>query len=252
MTTVSSGNLGLSELQVSLYQWCFGPIAAVTIDDNVNIRIRGRADIYVDLYTARCALRVVESDGTTLRGTMLAATTAIDANLWTTSFANYTITGQAISSVAAQDGDYIVIEMGANHAAAGASDGFDLEIGDTSSTNHMYVEFGETITGGVEPTTLSYDYADSAQLQMLINQSGPTHTPTTDGVGSLTYTVDSGALPTGLSLDAATGLITGTPTARGSYNATIKVANSLGDATATLSWRVGSLGAGRGNFSMRV
>lgn len=257
MTTISTGNVGLNAVQVAAYQWSFGPIAAVTIAGAIEIRHRGRADIYTDLYEERCALYVVESDGVTVRGTMYAATSALGTDEdteWSTSFANYTntITAGNVTDVAAQDGDYIVIEIGADHDAALSNDGFDIEIGDTSSSNHMYVEFTETITGGVEPTTLSYDYADSAQLQMLINQSGPTHTPTTDGVGSLAYTVNAGALPTGLSLDAATGIISGTPTARGSYSATIRVTNSLGDADATLSWRVGSLGAGRGNFSMRV
>lgn len=256
MTTIASGNVGLNGVQVCGYQWCFGPIAAVTIDGAIDIRIRGRADIYTDLYEERCAIYVVESDGVTVRGTCVAATVILgtdEASEWSTSFANYlnTIAAGDVTSVAAQDGDYLVIEVGADHDAAVSNDGFDLEIGDTSSTNHMYVTFTETITGGVAPTTLSYDYADSATLQMLINQSGPTHTPTTDGVGSLTYTVFSGALPTGLSLDAATGLITGTPTARGGFSATIKVENSLGSATATLAWRVGSLGAG-GTLNLKL
>jgi large repetitive protein len=52
---------------------------------------------------------------------------------------------------------------------------------------------------------------------------------TTGGAGALTYTVASGAMPTGLSLNAATGAITGKPTAVGTFNLTIKAADAYGD-----------------------
>jgi putative Ig domain-containing protein len=51
------------------------------------------------------------------------------------------------------------------------------------------------------------------------------------GVGALTYTVSSGALPPGLGLNASTGAVTGTPTAANSlpYNVTIMAADAFGD-----------------------
>ena len=45
------------------------------------------------------------------------------------------------------------------------------------------------------------------------------------GTSSFTYTVSSGALPAGLTLNAATGAITGTPTATGTSNVTITATN---------------------------
>ena len=49
----------------------------------------------------------------------------------------------------------------------------------------------------------------------------------TGGTGALTYSISSGALPTGLSLNATTGAITGTPTgAPGTANFTAKVTDS--------------------------
>jgi hypothetical protein len=54
----------------------------------------------------------------------------------------------------------------------------------------------------------------------------------TGGVGSDTYSVASGALPAGLTLDSATGLITGIPLGSGTF--TIKVTDSLGNVAATL------------------
>lgn len=46
---------------------------------------------------------------------------------------------------------------------------------------------------------------------------------TTGGVAPLTFTVDSGALPTGLTIGAATGIISGTPSANGTFNFVIEV-----------------------------
>jgi len=44
---------------------------------------------------------------------------------------------------------------------------------------------------------------------------------TTGGVGAVTYAVTAGSLPTGLSIDANTGLISGTPSATGTFNFTV-------------------------------
>lgn len=46
---------------------------------------------------------------------------------------------------------------------------------------------------------------------------------TTGGVGTLAFTISTGTLPTGLSINATTGAITGTPSAAGSYNFTVRV-----------------------------
>lgn len=55
------------------------------------------------------------------------------------------------------------------------------------------------------------------------------------------WALASGALPTGLSLNATTGLISGTPTATGTFTATVQVADSdTTTATRTLAFTVGS------------
>jgi hypothetical protein len=50
----------------------------------------------------------------------------------------------------------------------------------------------------------------------------------TEGTGPFTFSVKSGALPPGLTLNASTGAITGTPTTSGKYYFTIKVVDANG------------------------
>lgn len=59
----------------------------------------------------------------------------------------------------------------------------------------------------------------------------------TDGVPPFTFSVSAGNLPNGLTIDAGTGSISGTPTATGTSNFTVKVVNQLvaGEATKDLS-----------------
>ncbi len=49
------------------------------------------------------------------------------------------------------------------------------------------------------------------------------------GAGALTYSLTSGAIPTGLNLNTATGAIAGSPTAPGTFAFTVKAADSFGD-----------------------
>jgi hypothetical protein len=61
-------------------------------------------------------------------------------------------------------------------------------------------------------------------------------TLTATGGGIITWSLDTGALPAGLLLNASTGAITGTPTAAGVYTFTVKAGNGvLPDATKTFS-----------------
>lgn len=57
----------------------------------------------------------------------------------------------------------------------------------------------------------------------------------TGGVATKTFTVTSGALPPGLSLNASTGAVTGTPTQAGSYSITLQVESGQGDAYQSVS-----------------
>jgi hypothetical protein len=55
------------------------------------------------------------------------------------------------------------------------------------------------------------------------------------------YTIASGSLPPGLTLTAATGAITGTPTTAGSYSITVNASNGAGTSASagTISFTIG-------------
>ena len=69
--------------------------------------------------------------------------------------------------------------------------------------------------------------APATLLAGVFNVSYTGSVAATGGAGALTYSITSGSLPTGLTLTA--GAITGTPTAGGTFNFTIKAADAFGD-----------------------
>lgn len=88
---------------------------------------------------------------------------------------------------------------------------------DTNNVNTCGVILCGVIT--VNPATLPNGTVGAAYNQVV---------SATGGTGSYTFSVSSGALPTGLILNPATGAITGTPTAVGTFTFTITAVDSLG------------------------
>lgn len=221
-STIAANNGGLNDYTSSGYQWVYGPIAAGTISGTCDTRVRGEADIFVDLYTARVAAWIAKPDGTS-RGTLISPSTAGNASLWTTGFVNYDNTFSC-SSVTAVAGDYLVLEVGAHHAASLSDDGFDIEIGDNSATNTNFFDFSDTDLMFWNPAGITY----TTPMRFKRGKAITTQSVSSTGGPVDTYTVQTGSLPPGLSLNSSSGDITGTPTQSGTYTFTIRATNEGG------------------------
>ncbi|MFG6281045.1 Ig domain-containing protein [Microbacterium sp. 5K110] len=68
----------------------------------------------------------------------------------------------------------------------------------------------------------------TTSLNALTKDSAFSQTVVATGTAPITWAVTAGSLPAGLSLDAATGAITGTPTAAGAYSFTLTATNGAG------------------------
>ena len=84
---------------------------------------------------------------------------------------------------------------------------------------------GLQLTPHVTPLSITTSSLPSGEVGVAYNQT----VAASGGTGLLfSWTVTSGSIPNGLSLNASTGLISGTPTAPGPYNFTITVDDALG------------------------
>lgn len=124
-------------------------------------------------------------------------------------------------------------ERGVSLSSAGVLSG---TVGTPPATNPRSFTF--TVTSGSQTATKTLDLLFIGRLSLpaatpptaVAGQSYSFKVPVSGGLASKAFSVTSGALPPGLSLNASSGDITGTPTLAGSYAFTIKVESGTGSA----------------------
>jgi putative Ig domain-containing protein len=130
--------------------------------------------------------------------------------------------------------------------AAQVDSNFTIMVTDSKgsfSRQSLTIAIGSPLPLAVTTTTLPGGVPNQVYAGATLQASG--------GIPPFTWTITSGSLPAGLSL-ASTGVISGTPTAVGTANFTVQVADSEAPsmtATANLSITVGNLGVLSGNYA---
>jgi hypothetical protein len=141
------------------YQFISPPLAAQTISGTVKGQLRVAEGSTSDDERAQVVIRVVSGDGTTVRGTLLGPDTGALSSEFGTSATNRRFPrggAQTMTSVAAQAGDRIVVEIGCRHhgtttssnplAVVGDAAASDLPEDETTTSNsNGWIEFSNAI-----------------------------------------------------------------------------------------------------------
>ena len=94
----------------------------------------------------------------------------------------------------------------------------------TIKAENLSSSIAQSFTGTVQSPPSWSDQTLGAIIQGIVYSDGVSAT----GTATITYSVYSGSLPSGLSLNSSTGAITGTTGSTGSYSFTIRATNSWG------------------------
>lgn len=119
-----------------------------TIDQAVLCQVSADEALGTADAVSRIVLYVVNGDGSAVRGTLLSIGDYSAVTEWHTSLRNKIFAdGRNPTSVAALNGDRLVLEVGANHAAAAVA--LEIEIGDSDATDLAVSD--ETVTATNNP-----------------------------------------------------------------------------------------------------
>lgn len=150
-----------------------------------------------------------------------------------------------------QEGDYLVIEIGV-YVTNATSKTIGLKIGDPTANGNVTSDsasttlavancvFSDDIVFVNPPTGLSYAASQGNSVQNEVNVAATNNTPSYSGGenGTETFNVSAGSLPTGITLNSSTGVLSGTPTVVGDYNFTVRVANVAGQSTVNVLYQI--------------
>lgn len=224
------------------------PLAAQTISGTVDFGIMARTTTSGANFVAY-RIWVAKPDGT-LRGTLLEVSenvNTIDSSTYTQQWKG----AKSLSSVACTAGDYLVVEVGA-YSTNATSKTVGVKIGDdttysiiTSDSGSSTVALGNAVFSGTitfitAPTSLAYSFSSNT----MVKDFATLNVPTWSGGEGGTFTISAGALPTGVTINSTTGVISGTPTVSGVYSFTVKLENAIGNDTKDLIYTIIGKGSG--------
>jgi hypothetical protein len=101
-------------------------------------------------------------------------------------------------------------------------------------------QYGVTVIELAPTTTSTLSITTASLSDGMIGVSYSQTLQAAGGTGSYTWSISSGSLPTGLSLNVSTGVISGTPTTANTYNFTVQVTDGNQTATKSLSITINS------------
>jgi hypothetical protein len=156
----------------------------------------------------------------------LAGSGGVTPYIWTVVSGSTLPAGLSLSTAGIISGTPLAVAAGTTNVAIQMMDSGTPTAVSVTKTLGVSITAATAITfSGVMPATGFY------------NQAYTGSAAASGGAGALTYSLNSGALPTGLTLNAATGAVTGTITAAGTYSFTIKASDAFGD-SATQSYQI--------------
>jgi hypothetical protein len=160
----------------------------------------------------------------------IAKTDLDDFNPWAVRDANSTV--EIDLRVKADDGRYAMLGIrgqisGVNEVDIEGDYGWELSgpcIASSAGGDELFIEFGDVslaLTGELSDGQEGVVYSGTTSLTAIGEYTAP-----------LAWSISAGALPTGLSINAGTGVVSGTPSAQGQYTFTVQAVSADGQ-TAT-------------------
>ena len=156
--------------------------------------------------------------------------------------------GTATWQAAVDHGFFLILDVAIGGAFPNALCGCSSPSASTSSGAAMgvsYVAVYTTTGGGGGGNTITV--TGPGNQTGTVGTAASLQVHASDSASGQTLTYSATGLPAGLSINSSTGLISGTPTAAGTANVTVKATDTTGaSGTAAFSWTINSSGGGGG------
>jgi hypothetical protein len=151
---------------------------------------------------------------------------------------SYTAPGYVFPSGSTNRSGPSVVESGATHVACGtyAAQTYIISYKLSGTTYTDFYDVGGTSPACAPPPTYPPSWSDNALATPI---AGVAYSDSVSATNSPSYSVSSGSLPSGISLNSSSGAVTGTPTVSGSYSFTITASNGDGSVSQSFSWTIG-------------